>query len=124
VGFISRAQIIVAFGALGLALFVLDLVRRRKLAEEFSLLWVMATLVMAALGFFTPLLRFITRALGILFESSTVFAVGLAFTTAALLYLSVRMSRLSQEHQTVIRELALLRQRLEEGRPPDPAERA
>ena len=72
--FLSRTQIITAFGALALALLVLDLVRRRRLSEEYSLLWVGATLVIAVLGFSTPVLRFITRALGMMFESSTVFA--------------------------------------------------
>ena len=111
--FLSRTQLIVAFGALGLALIVLDLVRRRKLSEEFSLLWVGSTLVIAALGFSTPLLRWITHVLGMMFESSTVFAAGLAFATVTLLHLSVKLSRLSQEHQTLTRELALLRHEVE-----------
>jgi hypothetical protein len=114
VEFISRTQIIVALAAVGLAVFVLDLVRRRRLGEEFSVLWMVASLVIAALGFSTPLLRLITRVLGMLFESSTVFAVGLAFAVAVLLYLSVKLSRLTAEHQIVVRELALLRHEVEE----------
>jgi hypothetical protein len=54
--FLSRTQVITAFGAVGLALYVLDLVRRRKLSEEYSLLWVMCTVTVAVLGFSTPLL--------------------------------------------------------------------
>ena len=111
--FLSRTQVIAAIGAVLLALFVLDLVRRRRLSEEYSLLWVAATAVMALLGFSTPLLRFITHALGMMFESSTVFAVGLAFAIFMLLYLSVKMSRLTQEHLAVTREVALLRHELE-----------
>ena len=111
--FLSRTQVIAAIGAVLLALFVLDLVRRRRLSEEYSLLWVAATTVMALLGFSTPLLRFITRALGMMFESSTVFGVGLAFAILMLLYLSVKMSRLTQEHLAVTRELALLRHEVE-----------
>ena len=111
--FLSRTQVITAFGALALALFVLDLVRRRRLAEEYSLLWVVSTILIATLGFCTPLLQFITRAMGVLFESSTVFAVGLTFTISTLLYLSVKMSRLTQEHHELTRELALLRHQAE-----------
>jgi hypothetical protein len=114
--FLSRTQVLVALGALGLAVFVLDLVRRRRLAEEYSLLWLVSTVAIAVLGFSTPLLRFITRSLGILFESSTVFAVGLAFATMTLLYLSVKMSRLTVEHHELTRELALLRHELEDAR--------
>lgn len=112
--FLSRTQVIVALGAVGLTLYVLDLVRRRKLAEEYSLLWVLSSAAIAVLGFWTPLLRGITRALGVLFESSTVFAFGLGFATLMLLFLSVKMSRLAQENQTLARELALLRYELEQ----------
>jgi len=44
-----------------------------------------------------------------------VFAVGLAFAVAVLLYLSVKLSRLTVEHQIVVRELALLRHEVERG---------
>ena len=110
---LSRTQLLTALAAVGLALVVLDLVRRRKLSEEFSLLWLVCTVVIALLGFSTPLLRGITHSLGILYESSTVFAFGLAFAVAMLLYLSVRLSRLVQEHVVLTRELALLKLDLE-----------
>jgi len=112
--FLSRIQLLTAFSALGLALFVLDLVRRRRLSEEYSLQWVTATLAVAVLGFCTPLLQAITRALGILYETSTVFAFGLGFTVVMLLYLSVKMSRLTRENHALARELALLRHAFEE----------
>mgnify|MGYP003326757583 FL=1 len=70
--FLSRTQIITALGAVLLAFYVLDLVRRRKLSEEYSLLWVIATVVIAALGFSTPLLTWITRVLGFMGESSKI----------------------------------------------------
>ena len=114
--FLSRTQIITAIGAVLLVLYVLDLVRRRKLSEEYSVLWVLSTVVVAALGFSTPLLVWVSRKLGIVQENSTVFAFGLAFSVAMLLHLSVRLSRLGQESQTLARELALLRQELEESR--------
>jgi len=103
-----------------LAALVLDLVRRRRLSEEYSLLWLISTAVIAVLGFSTPVLSWITRTLGILGESSTVFAAGLAFLTAMLLYVSVRLSRLGVENHAMTRELALLRFELERLRGPAP----
>ncbi|MCE9627085.1 MAG: DUF2304 domain-containing protein [Candidatus Eisenbacteria bacterium] len=111
--FLSRTQIITALGALALAAYVLDLVRRRKLSEEYSLLWVIATVVIAALGFSTPLLTWITRTLGFMGESSTTFAFGLAFSLAMLLYLSLKLSRAGYENHALTRELALLREEVE-----------
>jgi hypothetical protein len=114
--FLSRAQLITALGAVLLALVVLDLVRRRRLAEEYSVLWVVASVVVAILGFSTPLLKAVTHALGILYEASTVFFFGLVFATAMLLFLSVKLSRLTQEHAAMVREMAFLREELERAR--------
>lgn len=111
--FLSRTQIIVALGSLLLAIVVLDLVRRRRLSEEYSLLWVVASVVIAVLGFSTPLLTWMTRVLGVLGESSTVFAFGLAFAVVMLLYLSIKLSRLGWENQMLTRDMALLRHELD-----------
>ena len=111
--FLSRTQVITAIGAVGLAILVLELVRRRRLSEEYSLLWLISATTIAILGFSTPILSWVTRALGILGESSTVFAAGLAFATAMLLYISIRLSRLGGEKDALTRELALLRFELE-----------
>ena len=114
--FLTKIQLITAAGAVGLAVLVLELVRRRRLSEEYSLLWVISTLVVAVLGFSPPILSAVTRALGIRYESSLVFFAGLAFGVVMLLYVSVRMSRLAQDQQAVVRELALLRSTVEELR--------
>ena len=112
--FLSRTQILAAIAAVGLALVVLELVRRRKLSEEFSLLWLLSSAGIAVLGFSTGVLKAVTRSLGIMYESSTVFAAGIGFTVILLLYLSVRFSRLAHENLLLTRELALLRRTLEE----------
>jgi hypothetical protein len=111
--FLSRAQIVTATAAALLALVVLDLVRRRRLSEEYSLLWVVSTVVVAVLGFSTPLLKSLTHALGILYEASTVFFFGLGFATAMLLFLSVKLSRIGQDQLTLTRELTFLRHEVE-----------
>ena len=112
--FLTKIQLITALGAVGLAVVVLDLVRRRRLTEEYSLPWVISTVVVAVLGLSPPVLGAVTRALGILYESSLVFFVGLAFGTLMLLYVSIKLSQLTHEHHAVVRELALLRLRLDE----------
>ena len=110
---LSRTQLIVALGSVALALYLLDLVRRRRLGEEYSLLWVITTTI-AVLGFSTPLLMAVTRLLGITGGAvSSVFAFGLAFALSMLLYLSVKMSRLAQQNHLLTQELALMRHELE-----------
>ena len=121
--FLSKTQAIFAFGAVAMVLVVLELVRRRRLSEEYSLLWVVSSVAMAMLGFSTPLLQGITRGLGIRYESSTAFAFGVTFGIVMLLYMSIRLSRLGREHDAMARELALLGNELERLRAGNPAPR-
>jgi hypothetical protein len=111
--FLSRTQVISAIGAVFLALYVLDLVRRRRLSEEYSLLWVASTAVIAILGFSTPVLVWITQLFGLFGAGSTVYTFGLTFAVAMLLYLSIKLSRLGSENHALVRDLALLRYELE-----------
>jgi hypothetical protein len=121
--FLSKTQAIFAFGAVAMVLVVLELVRRRRLSEEYSLLWVLSSVAMAVLGFSTPLLQGITRGLGIRYESSTAFAFGVTFGIVMLLYMSIRLSRVSRENHALARELALLGTELEQLRAEGPSSR-
>lgn len=112
---LTKIQIVSALGAVALVLLVLELVRRRKLSEEYSFVWALATVLMAVLGFSVPFLKAITQSLGILYESSLVFAGGIVFATVMLLHQSVKLSRLGREHRALVHELALLRGAVEES---------
>ncbi len=113
--FLSRAQVLSGVVAVLLVLLVLELVRRRKLSEEYSLLWVLSMGGVALLAFCTPLLQWVTHAFGILYEASTVFFFGLVFVVLVLLHLSVKLSRLGQDARALVQELALLKAELENG---------
>jgi hypothetical protein len=112
---VTRAQLIAAFVAALLGLAVLELVRRRKLSEEFSLLWVVASLGAVLLAFWTGLLTAITRALGALYETSTIFFFGILFVLVVLVYYAVKLTALTQEVRRLAQEAALLRLQLEEA---------
>jgi hypothetical protein len=112
----TRAQLIAALVAVLLVLAVLELVRRRRLSEEFSLLWVAASVGAALLAFWGGLLTAITRALGALYETSTIFFFGILFVLVVLVYYAVKLTALTQEVRRLAQEAALLRLELEEAR--------
>ena len=122
----TRAQMIAAVLAVGVVLVVLDLVRRRRLSEEYSLLWLVASVGAALLSLWTGLLKTVTHAIGALYETSTIFFFGLLFVMVVLLYYAVQLTRLSKEVRRLAQEVALLRRRhepdaeakLETERPP------
>ena len=107
-----RAQVIAVIGCVILFLFVLELVRRNRLKEEYSMLWMGVSLGTAVLAAWGDLLLGITRAMGAVSANSVIFFFGLLFLMGLVLHLTVKVSGLSEHNKDLIQEVALLEQRL------------
>jgi hypothetical protein len=101
-------RIIGIVGSLGLLLFILELVRRRQLKEEYTVLWVLTSLVLLVLAAWEGLLRGVRNLIGAGSEASTLYFFGLLFVVALLLHFSVRVSRLERRVISMMQEIALL----------------
>jgi hypothetical protein len=83
-------------------------VRRRRLKEEYSVLWVITALVLLVLASWYELLQEITDAIGGVADSSTLFFFGLLFAFLMLLHFSVRVSALERRLTALVQEIGLL----------------
>jgi len=102
-------QRIVALGiAAGLVVLVFELVRRRKLREEYSWVWVGTAVLLAILALNQHLLMTVSRWIGSASVVSTLFFGAFLFVFALLLQCSVRLSRLTHRHRTLGQRVALL----------------
>lgn len=113
---VDRAMIFGLVGSIGALLFVLELVRRRRLREEYSLLWLATALVLLILSVSRPLLDVLASAIGIFYPPSALFVVAVVFVLFILLHFSTVITRLSQENKDVAQRLALLQHELEQVR--------
>ena len=109
-----RLQIVAIVGALGLLVFVLELVRRRALMERYALLWMFSSLVILGLAVWQDALSVLARQLGIVSAPNALFFVALAFILLLLLHFSAAMSRLSDQSKVLAQRQAILEQRLSE----------
>jgi hypothetical protein len=109
-----RLQIVAVTCAVGLLLFVLELVRRRSLMERYALLWVLASVVILALAVWDEALGTVARQLGIVSAPNALFFVALAFVLLLLLHFSAAMSRLTDQSKVLAQRQAILEQRLSE----------
>ena len=83
-----RVEIVMILGSVGLLLIVLELVRRRRLKEEYSLLWLLTAVVLLALSLLRSSLDLIAKLLGIFYPPTALFVVGFGFVLLLLLYSS------------------------------------
>lgn len=103
-----RTRLIMIGGSLFLLLLIIDLVRRRKLKEEYSVLWVAAGIGLFILACWYQLLDYFTTLIGGETGSSTLFFSALIFVFVLLLHYSVRISYLERRLTALVQEIALL----------------
>lgn len=103
----TRVRIIAIVCSIALLAFIVELVRRRHLKEEYSVLWVATAVVILTLAASVRLLQTITDALGAIALSTTLFFFGLMFVFFMLLHFSVRMSWMERRITSLIQEIAL-----------------
>jgi hypothetical protein len=105
---------------------VLELVRRRLLAERYALLWMVVTLVLLVLAVWTQLLGWASDLVGIKVPANFLFLAAFGVGFVLLLHFSVATSRLSEETKILGQEVARLdaelRARSSNGASPGAAE--
>lgn len=98
-------------------IFVLELVRQRKLREDYSLLWLATTLVLIALSISRPLLDSIAEMLGIVtYPPAALFLVAIIFMLFILLHFSTELTRLARENRETAQQMAMLRWELSQAK--------
>lgn len=94
-----------------LLLAVLELVRRRKLSEEYSLVWLAVALGLVILSVRRDALDAAARRLGVYYPPALLLLGLIVFVFASALYFSVVMSRQRRQIERLVEELAMLEAR-------------
>lgn len=109
----SQIQVVAIIGSLSLLLLILELIRKGKLAEEYSFLWVVTGVVLFILSAWRGILHFFAKLVGIYYPPSALFLVGFVFVLLLILHFSVIVSRLSRQNRELAQTLALFRLEME-----------
>jgi len=110
----SRIQILAVAASLGLILAVFELIRRGKLREEYSLLWLLSCLGLLFFSIWRGVFDYLAHQLGIAYSPALLILVVLFFGILLMVHFSIVISRLTGENKRLAQELALLDQRIEE----------
>jgi hypothetical protein len=107
----TNLRIIAILGSIALLVFIVELVRRRRLKEEYSVLWVLTALALLLLAAWGGLLHDLTHLVGAISQASTLYFFGLIFVVFLLLHFSVRVSNLERRVIVLLQEIALINER-------------
>ncbi|MBI3181361.1 MAG: DUF2304 domain-containing protein [Myxococcales bacterium] len=88
--------------------YMVELVRRRRLKEEYAWLWILTGAGMLVLSLAYPLLLWLTQAVGAVTPTTTLFIFGLLFLLIISVHYSIVLSRLTGQVRRLTQELAIL----------------
>lgn len=108
----TAVRVVALVVALTLFGVVFEAVRRRRLSESFTPIWLTCALAVLVLALNLRLLEMMTRLIGAWTPSSTVFFFALLFLLAISLSYAVVLTRLGRQVTRLTQEIAMLRARL------------
>jgi hypothetical protein len=87
---------------------IIYLVKKGKLREEYSWLWLLTGLVIFTLVLWYDLLLFLTRVIGAVLPTTTLFIFGIIFLISVTLHFTIKISSLTNEVKNLAQKLSLL----------------
>ncbi len=103
----SRTRIVAAILAIAFMFLILELIRRNKLQERYSVIWFVAGLGMLAGAAFPGLLEFVAEVMGVRDTNVALFSIVLLLLLGLALNFSVIMSRQAAQITRLAQERAL-----------------
>jgi len=104
-----RIQILAVLGSVALVFFIIELIRRKRLREEFSILWLAMGVVFLALSIFRSLLDQFSYLVGIGYPPAALFLILIMGLTVIMIHFSVAISELKETQKKLVQEIGLLK---------------
>ena len=107
-------KIMAVLGSGSVMVLVIELIRRGRLKEKYSLLWLFASGVLMVFSLFRGLLEYAAQLFGVFYPPSFLFLLAFFFLLLITLHFSVVLSGLSDKNKHLAQDIALLRQEMQE----------
>ena len=113
----ARIQFFAIAGSLAIAIFIFELIRKRKLQERYSLLWFSSAIILIILSIWRDLLEKTAAFLGVYYAPSALFIIAAFFGMLLALHFTIVISKLSDQNKILAQELSLLKEELRQKTP-------
>jgi len=94
--------------------FIFEMVRKKKIKEEYSIVWFIMGFVFLFISIFPTVIDKLGKIFGIAYAPTLILLFLIAFILTVLIHFSVVLSRLSEKNKDLIQEIGLLKYELDE----------
>ena len=106
---IFKMQYIAIIGSVVLLVFILNLIRRKRIKEEYSLLWLFLSFVFILFSVWREGLDYISRLMGVAYPPAALFLILLMAIFMILIQFSIIISRQTENNKNLTQEHGLLK---------------
>lgn len=103
-----RIQLFSFLASMALLVFIVEMVRRKRLKEQYSLLWIFGAIGLVLLSAWPGLLDKLAPLCGIAYPPAVLFLGGLFLLVLLSLHFSMVISRLSEQNRILAQKLAVI----------------
>jgi hypothetical protein len=105
----GRLEVFLLVSAVVFMAIIVEIVRRRRLAENFAILWLGVALAVVVLGIARPVVDWFSEAVGVEYGTNLFFGAAVAFFVFVCISLSIHISRLEARVESLAEEVAMLK---------------
>ena len=110
---VAKTQLIAIIVSISLFLYILYLVRKKKIKEEYSLLWLFSSFVFIFFSIWRDGLEYFARLVGIAYPPAALFLILVLAIFLILIEFSIIISKLSEKNKILAQEVAILKLEIE-----------
>ena len=110
---IQTTQYIAIFVSISLFLYIFYLIRKKKIKEEYSLLWLASSFIFIVFSIWRHGLEFFAKLMGIAYPPAALFLILMLAIFLILIEFSINISKLMDNNKILAQELALLKNKIE-----------
>lgn len=107
-----KIQIISIIGALTFMFFIFRLITKGKLREEYSIIWIICTVILLVFSIWRNGLDVMAKLLGVYYAPALVFLAAIFAIIVFLVHLSVVNSKQHEQIKKLTQEMAILKSKL------------
>lgn len=104
-----RIQLFAIAGTLALFVFIITLIQKRRLKEEYAILWLGTALFFFVLAAFKRVLEFLANLAGVHYAPAALLLLLILAVIVILIHYSTVLTKLAKQNKLLAQELALLK---------------
>ena len=108
IGLQLRTRVFVVLAGIVILLFILNLVRRKQIREQYSLLWIVASIVLILTALFSPAIDRLAHLVGIYYPPAFLFLIAILMILVLQFHFSTVISSLREQNKALIQDVGIL----------------